>query len=531
IFPGADCLNPSYDPEGNVYFVSDRDGFRNLYRTNLNGELLQMTDLKTGISGISDYSPAISVSKSSDRIAYTHYFKSGYDIYEAKEAAFLHKAVSPNDVHYEAGTLPVVLDRNHQLVMNNIEKMDEVPPANPASYKTIPYKGNFKLDYIDGGAGAGINTGGFGSRTGLAGGINMIFSDILGDNQLYTTVALNGEIYDVGASVQYINQKGPLGWGFSASHVPLRTGFYNSAESDSLNGLPVISQKENTLRIFEDQISGLLQYPFSKYLRLEGGLGFNYRFYRLDQRKNYYDLNGYYITTGNRIKVPIQDIPDFGIEIRKTAFYNSNIALVGDNSQFGLASPINGYRYRVDFSEYVGGYNFQTATADFRFYRWMKPVSLAFRAMHYSTLGRDADRFYPILIGDMGLVHGYGYGRLNEFYTNGVLDPSQLFGSKLLLSNFEVRLPFTGPERLAVIKSSVLFTELAWFFDGGVAFNNYSDLGKAGVDGILEPKVVFSTGFSARVNVFGALVVEPFFAWPLLKGTKGKFGVFLVPGW
>jgi Tol biopolymer transport system component len=539
IFSGADCINPSYDPNGNVYFVSDRDGFRNLYRTDLKGELLQMTDLLTGISGISEYSPAISVSKSSDRIAFTHFYKSGYDIYEAKEAAFLHTPVNPGDVHYEAGTLPVVLDQKHQIVMNGIEKMDLITPPDPSTFKDLPYKGKFKLDYINGGGGAGVNAGGIGSRTGLAGGVNMIFSDILGNNQLYTTVALNGEIYDVGGSVQYINQKGPLAWGISASHVPLRTGWYDYFQDTlSIDGgnLPVIAQQENILRIFEEQVSGLLQYPFSKYLRVEGSLGFNYRFFRLDRRNYYYtdDQFQQYVTEGDRehIKLP-NDTLLFGyFRVNKVAFYNSNIALVGDNSQFGMASPINGYRYRVDFSDYFGGYNFQTATADFRFYKWAKPVSFAFRAMHYATLGHDSQVFYPILIGDMGLIHGYGYGRLNDFQQRNIIDPNQLFGSKILLSNFEVRLPFTGPERLALIKSEALFTELAWFVDGGVAFYDYKDLGKQQPDSVNPPtKVVFSTGFSARINVFGALIVEPYFAWPLLKGAKGKFGVFLVPGW
>ncbi|HZV68517.1 MAG TPA: hypothetical protein VFG10_03205 [Saprospiraceae bacterium] len=534
IFPGADCLTPGYDQNGNVYFISDRDGFRNLYRTDLNGELLQMTDLKTGISGISQYSPALSVSKSGDRIAYTHYFKSGYDIYEAKEAAFLHKVVRPDDVHYEAGTLPVVLDQRHQLVMNNIEKMDEVNPPDSSTYTNEPYKGKFKLDYIDGGGGLGVNSGGIGARTGLAGGVNMIFSDILGNNQLYTTVALNGEIYDVGASFQYINQKGPLAWGFAASHIPLRTGYYSGPFSAVLtDSTPVKVYEENILHIFEEQVSGMLQYPFSKYLRLEGSLGFNYRFFRLDKTPLVYDLANYFLFDEKREKIPLpNDTVVGGLRIKQALYYNSNIALVGDNSQFGLASPINGYRYRLDFSNYFGGYKFQTATADFRFYKWAKPVSFAFRAMHYSTMGPDSKTFYPILIGEMGLIHGYGYGRLNEYYNTGVLNPDQLFGSKILVSNFEVRLPFTGPERLALIKSNALFTELAWFFDGGVAFNEYKDLGNSDPEGEnVKPKLVFSTGVSARVNVFGALIVEPFFAWPLLKDTKGKFGVFLVPGW
>nr|MDQ3016926.1 hypothetical protein [Bacteroidota bacterium] len=407
LFPGSDNLNPCYDENGNVYFISDRDGFRNLYRTNLSGELLQMTELKTGISGISQYSPAISVSKSSDRIAYTHYFKSGYDIYQAREEAFLKKVVSPADVSYEAATLPVILDQAHQIVMNNIEGMDADEPVPADQYKDTPYRGKFKLDYIDSG-GFGVSTGGLGSRTGLAGGLNMIFSDILGNNQLYTTVALNGEIYDIGASVQYLNQKSRLAWGLAASHVPLRANFYDQFYRDTVvDGFQLLALDEQTLRIFEDQISGLLHYPFSKYLRVEGNLGFNYRFFRLDQRTLFFDQFQRYVGQGDKVKVPLGDEVDLGsFVIRKAVFYNSNIALVGDNSTFGLASPINGYRFRFDVGNYFGGYKFQNVTADVRAYQYVRPVTFAWRGLHYATLGPDGNNFYPILIGQMGLVHG-----------------------------------------------------------------------------------------------------------------------------
>ncbi|MEO5905799.1 MAG: hypothetical protein ABIQ11_03685, partial [Saprospiraceae bacterium] len=491
IFAGADCINPCYDEKGNVYFVSDRDGFRNLYRTNLSGELLQMTELKTGISGISRYSPAISVSKSGDRIAFTHYFKSGYDIYQAKEEAFLHRAVKPTDVSYTAGTLPVILDRQHQVVMNNIENMDEDPPLNADQFRDRPYRGKFKLDYIDSG-GFGVSAGGIGGRTGLAGGLNMIFSDMLGNNQLFTTVALNGEIYDIGGSLQYVNQKGRLGWGLSASHIPLRTGGYGGPYADTLSdGFPVQRVEEYTLRIFEDQVSGLLHYPFSKYLRMEGNLGFNYRFFRLDKRDLFYDYSGRFLGEGDRERLPLGDTIDIGIEIRNTIFYNSNIALVGDNSTFGLASPINGYRFRFDLANYFGGYKFQTVTADVRAYQYVKPVTFAWRGLHYATLGQDSKTFYPILLGQMGLVHGYGYGRLNELEFETGINPESLYGSKIIVSSFETRLPFTGPEKLAVIKSGVLFSELAWFVDGGIAFDRYEDIGGPVIDGVPEPKWVF----------------------------------------
>lgn len=538
IFPGSDNLNPCYDAHGNVYFISDRDGFRNLYRTNLQGELLQMTELKTGISGISQYSPAISVSKSSDRIAFTHYFKSGYDIYQAKEEAFLHKAVDPGAVSYGPGTLPVILDRSHQLVMDNIESMDEDPVLNPDQYADKPYRGKFKLDYIDSG-GFGVSAGGIGSRTGLAGGVNMIFSDILGNNQLFTTVALNGEIYDIGGSVQYVNQKGPLGWGITASHIPLRGGFYD-VFADTITGqngqpLPVVVEQVNLIRIYQDQVSGLLHYPFSKFLRAEANAGFNYRFFTFHQSDYLYTPDRFYLGEGdrNRIKLP-SDTTIAGYRLNKVVYYNTSIALVGDNSTFGLASPINGYRFRFDIANYFGGYKFQTLTADVRAYQYVKPVTFAWRGLHYATLGPDSRTFYPTLIGEMGLVHGFNYGRLNDLQAETGIDPNSLFGSKLLLSSVEVRLPFTGPEQLAVIKSGALFSELAWFLDGGVAFNEYNELKNLGGindPGASQPKLVFSTGVSARVNVFGAIIVEPYFAWPLLKGAKGKFGIFLVPGW
>ncbi len=530
IFPGADCLNPCYDPNGNVYFFSDRDGFRNLYRTDLNGELLQMTDLKTGISGIGQYSPAISVSKSGDRIAFTHYFKSGYDIYEAKEAAFLHLPVDPDDVHFEAGTLPVI-SNEPQIVMDNIEEMNIGLPDTSVHDVTIPYNPKFKLDYISNG-GIGVSTGGIGTRTGIAGGVGMIFSDLLGNNQLSTTVALNGEIYDLGGAVQYINQKSRLAWGLSASHIPGKAGFYGTPYDSTLNGAPVVVQTESILRVFEDQVSGLLQFPFSRFLRIEGNFGANYRFFRLDERPLYYNEFGQYLGSGDRSRVPLNDVINVGgFEIRKTVFFSANAALVGDKSQFGLCSPSNGYRFRFDFTNYFGGYKFQIATADIRLYRYVKPVTFAFRFMHYATLGPDSKNYYPILIGDPGLVHGYDYNRLTEYQTKNNIQPEQLIGSKFFLSGFEVRLPFTGPERLAIIKTGSLYSELAWFFDSGIAFHDYSELGHNHPDGALTPLLVYSTGFSARVNLFGAIIVEPYFAWPLLKNSVGKFGVFILPGW
>src|SRR5690606_11746536 len=56
VFPGANNLNPHFSSDGSqVYFLSNGDGFRNLYRYTLStGTTERLTDYFTGISGITE---------------------------------------------------------------------------------------------------------------------------------------------------------------------------------------------------------------------------------------------------------------------------------------------------------------------------------------------------------------------------------------------------------------------------------------------------------------------------------------------
>ena len=107
-----------------------------------------------------------------------------------------------------------------------------------------------------------------------------------------------------------------------------------------------------------------------------------------------------------------------------------------------------------------------------------------------------------------------------------------LIHCQILISNVEIRLPFTGPKGLAIIGSKFLFTELNLFFDGGMAWNNFDEF-KVFNEGVVGtgPDPIFSAGVSARINLFGALILEPFLAWPLQENTKMQFGLNFSPGW
>ena len=125
------------------------------------------------------------------------------------------------------------------------------------------YRPQFKLDYI-GNTGVGVSASQFG--TGIAGGVAGIFSDILGNNQLFGALSINGEIYDFGGQFAYLNQKGRINWGASISHIPYRTGYLEAfVEKTNRRGLDTTYyvQQLNLVRIFEEKISAFTYYPIS----------------------------------------------------------------------------------------------------------------------------------------------------------------------------------------------------------------------------------------------------------------------------
>ncbi len=550
IFPGADNINPNYDHEGNIYFVSDRDGFRNLYRyMTTTGELFQMTDFLTGISGISRYSQAISSSRNRDRILFTHYFKDGYMIKESSTERLLNKPVDRYDVNLTAGTIPAIGIQETSIIESFLNKRDLKPST--FSKKEVPYRARFSLDYVGGGAGVGVANTTFGTFSGMQGGIDLLFGDMLGNNQLFGRLALNGELLDFGGLTSYINRKNRLAWGVGISHVPLRTGFLSTnLITDERDGqmFPAIRDDLNILRVFDKNISLFAHLPFSSTLRLEGGIEGGHRGFRWDLTRTYstvLDLGGGRLVrniTYNREREKI----DLGDRIQFNQFYTlekgytagANIALVGDNSFFGLTSPLAGQRFRLSLEKSLGLNDYYAVLGDYRRYVWAKPFSFAVRGMSYIRFDEDIRSLYPFFIGQMGFVRGYDFLFGNSFSNIGDgLRLEQTFGSKMGLFSAEIRLPFTGPKRLSLIGSQFLFTDLALFFDAGMAFDEFSHIrdgrpyNVGGQTIFIKPELLMSAGLSVRVNLFGAMILEPYWAVPLQPNSRVVFGLNFIPGW
>lgn len=535
IFSTANNLNPVFDKDGNVLFLSNRDGFRNLYKYEIGtGKVFQMTDFMTGISGITEFAPAISSSPKRDRILYTHYQKGKYTIYAGKEQAFLQKEVDPKETDFTASVLPPVNPEVTSIVEVNLAKLDLRDKITEDQVAEKKYQPKFKLDYVGGGAGVGVAATGFGPLTGMAGGVDLLFSDIIGNNQLYAGISLNGEIYDFGGQLAYLNKKGRISWGAAISHTPYRFGgaFFNGQDTLQFSDGGEFVANEfvvQTRRLFQDRLDLFANFPLSQTKRFEAGASFSHYGYRYDQYSVYVDDLGRTITQTRREKIASPD----GFNI-----FNVNAAFVGDNSYFGIAAPLQGHRYRFGVSQNFGDFHYTGVTVDARIYKYMDPIALAFRVLHYGRYGGNANNIGSIYnIAYPWFVRGYGWGNNNIVFEND-LSPNDFIGNKMLVSNFEIRIPFTGPEKLSLIKSKFLFTDLNFFIDGGLAWNSFdefsSDNGEGGSGGgigggTIEP--VFSAGASVRVNLFGAIILEPYWAVPIQKNTNVVFGLNIVPGW
>jgi hypothetical protein len=530
VFPGAENLNPYFtNDQENLLFLSNRDGYRNLYMLEIEGgRVFRMTDFYTGISGITHLSPAISVARETGDVVYSHFQEGNYTIFKADRDSFDPVEVDPLLIDMLPATLPPFERPTRPIVDRNLKVEPEAPIFPVDSFAEVPFQSRFELTFV-GSSGVGVAANRFG--TGVAGGVSLMFSDITGDNQLFSALAVNGEIYDFGGQVGYLNQKRRIAWGGIVSHIPYPFSYlqYIQEPVDFGDGPVMVENLQLIMqRTFEDQISAFAYFPISTTRRLEFNASMAWYYFRIDAINNFY-LQGFQIgQSRERLEAPD------GFSLQRL-----NLAYVGDNSFFGMASPITGQRYRFGVEKYFGRVDMYSVTADYRRYLQVRPFTIAMRGVHYGRYGKQArnDLFYPLFLGYPGWVRGFAYSSL--YRLEDALDEKftfdQLIGTRALMGGLEFRVPFTGPERLALIGSGFLFTELAWFLDAGVAWNQGDrltlDVSEAYTAGKRFP--VFSTGPSLRVNLFGALILEPYYAFPIHTNGigRGVWGLNFLPGW
>jgi Omp85 superfamily domain len=364
----------------------------------------------------------------------------------------------------------------------------------------------------------------------VAGGVSFLFGDQLSDRQIGVGVQANGTVQDIGAQIIFQNLKHRWNYGASVQHVPYLTGYYTGGPlGDGFYEQDLVLQ-----RIFIDEAGFSAAYPFSSTRRIEASLsatrlGFSTQIQQLvvDGAGNVYQQN---VIDDTTTRAPIY-------------YGQASVALVGDASYSAFTGPIQGTRYRFEVTPTVGTLNFTTLLADYRKYLFLRPITFAFRGLHYGRYGQSADdstALYPLFLGEEQLMRGYSVGSFSQSECGTASGIStcpafdRLLGSKLAVANFEIRIPVFGVPEYGLLNVPFLPLTLAPFVDVGVAWtgNTSPSLSSNLVTNPNYRTPVVSSGLSARFNVLGYAILEAYVAHPFQRpGKNWLWGFQLVPGW
>jgi Tol biopolymer transport system component len=524
--------NPQFSPDGrSVYFIADPDGHKDVYRYDLDEEATyRVTEIQTGVSGITAQSPALSVARRSGRMMFSVFSHGGYSIMALPEGQTRGERVAPEGGMDTAAALPPVQSSEEPGLVGSYLEDPLTGLKDIASLDTSQASNRLYLDRIIPPS-VGTSVGGvYGPQ--VTGGIGFSFSDILGHQNLSVFVQANGTIQDIGGGVFYSNRENRVDYGVGISHQP---SAYGQVGVTSAGDLVQIVQ-----RIFRTQVGAQASYPFSQTNRLEFGVGGTR--YGFDVTARVFDQLG----RSQEVGVGSGRDPLY--------FARASLAYVGDFSNFGLTSPLQGGRYRFQVTPQFGSRNFVTVLADYRRYLYREPVTFAIRGLHRGNYGAGefqgelTDTFVRETLGDpyqSGFVRGYSFNSIFEepkCQQQGICEVGRLYGTRMALGSAEVRVPLLGPEVLSLSTFQYLPTDLVLFADAGVAWtgedlrelsfssDTIADSGE-NVGGSVPAEPVTSAGVSARVNVLGALIFEAFYARTFQRSKAWDFGVILRPGW
>jgi Tol biopolymer transport system component len=577
-------IDPAWAPDGrSLAFVSDRSGISNVFLYDFaDGQIYQLTNLYTGVQGITPLSPVLSWAPQADRMAFVYYEDGQYSVYSIENPRSLRRGP------YRRPTAPVVtllVAEGRDTVVpatalaaplsqaNTATSTASAPgpvPARPGETASIyrasggfrpsalpqaaesasaqapltvralldsarlalpdtseftfkPYRVRFTADYVARPT-VGYQRDNFGR--GFFGGTAIALSDILGNHTIVLSGAINGRISEAQFLGVYVNQTRRLNWAAGFSQEPIYFYGGSSWERQNLGGGDSADVFITSIRRFVIRDAfGESAYPLSRFSRFELGLhAVNISDATLELQTPYDEITGYQIGP-SRFRT---------VNSPSVSFVQPTLSHVHDNSLFGYVGPFAGSRSRLQVSPAFGSWQFTAGLVDYRRYIFFRPFTLAFRGLMFGRFGRDADRF-PIFLGSTELMRGYTAGsfRRNECEIDpglssmtGCAELDQLIGSKIAVGNVELRFPLTRSLVLGFLPVGLPPIEGALFFDAGLAWDGESTVKwerGAAENPLLVRAPLKSWGGSIRANMFGLMILRLDYTKPIDRPTKRSY--------
>ena len=536
VFTSGKNINPQWTPDSRaLLFISDRDGVPNVYRvaigTGDGTALTQITRVRTGISGITGSSPALSVATKSGTAAF-----SLYDGRPVRHLRHSSPATAPvgralSEPAASAAMLPP-LDRQAERRAGPPREPD---PRAAAGHGDPPSE---RAVQVDADARSGRTTRRRRRRRpvrpGGLGGIGFQFGDMLGNHSLTTVVQLNSgltnnfSLKNTAAQVLYFNQARRWNWGVVASQVPYLSGGFQSAARHgrrragadrSDDHLPADRAERRGHRRLSVQPLAARRVPG----RADAGC----RSIRSSKRTAYSLRTGQLLGRGLHHDVA-RRAADAGHDVGGAGVRHVDLR----PDQPGAGTTLSA-RSLADlrFAQLHG------VLADYRRYFMPAPFyTLATRVLHYGRYGAGrratsgCSRCSSAIRTSCAATTS-GRSRPHDCLPNAVSEcPAfdRLIGSRMLVGNLEFRFPLLRPFGASQGMYGPIPVEVALFADGGVAWNRREKPSFLG--GTQEG--VASAGVAFRVNLFGFAVAEFDFVRPFQRAgaRAGSFQFNLAPG-
>src|SRR5688572_15038334 len=421
-----------------IYFVGDGDGVANVYRvalalTESAGHVVErLTSVHTGVSGVTPTSPALSVAASAPVVAYTLYERGRPQlvVFDASTAV-VHTTTVPPPAPAASRTEELIasrglVDRVRADQLTGLPDLSTLGKREYSSKMTLETIGQPHLSSGGGPFGTFVRAGGA-----------LMFGDMLGERRLGAALQIGNRLRDAAFEFRFLNQERRWNWGAVGELEPglRRYRRYGEIEHD---GEPALLRQSDYLQRMQMRVAGLLAYPFNRGLRLELTAGVRHAMYYRDLRSQISSAETGEVLSTERITSSGGD---------PTTVAEVGAALVRDTTVFGLTGPLVGSRYGLEVAPAVGNLSYTRVLADFRRYLMpVRPYSVAVRVLHSARYGPDGDdpRLMSSFLGSTSFVRGH---RLDLRYCPP--DPTrvcgdELLGSRLLVTNVEVRFPLWG---------------------------------------------------------------------------------------
>jgi Tol biopolymer transport system component len=534
-------VNPVWAPDGrSLAFVSDRSGIDDVYLFDFDSrQLYQLTNAFTGVSGITDLSPAISWARQADRMLITYYEDGDYDVYAIDDPrslkrepyrepagdwiALANASALPlrQDAALTAAARPAPATDAALAVLPPAPAAEAAPPAAPAAAPaptSIYRAGSGALRPSEARPPRPDSAAPPLSVAALLDSVNLALPDTASFQQFPYHVRFTPD-YVSRPTIGY--ERDNFGNGvFGGTTIQLSDILGNNSLlfAGALNGrlseAQVLAAYLNQSHRLNYDL-GVSQQPYFIYgapACAGGDCTPGSANYIVDQRLLrlvYRDLFGDAMYPLNRFRrielglhytnVGVATLHIFSAiqnglivgEYDSTSndaslnLIQPSLALVYDNSLFGYTSPFYGKRYRFEVAPVFGDWRYVQLLGDYRRYDLIKApfTNFATRLLVLARLGRDGDQF-PVFLGSTDLVRGYTYGSYDPSMCSATLSASltgcpevdQLIGSRIAVFNAELRVPLVRALALGVLPIGFPPIEGVVWYDAGLAWNGSSSV-------------------------------------------------------